>query len=325
MALLIDIKARDWQVSIAGSGVVAQGLDDVQQCIDIILRTQKGSDPLRPQFGSDIYNYIDKPAPVAIPNIKRCIIDALELWEQRIQIVSITHIQLAHNLQFFITYTVVDDDLEQTLQLYLGGGSSLVTGIIQGLILEGIFPVGFAGHQLKINFQVDGRAAAPTPPAFGFSSPAAMLTWVRANWSVYGRWYLLPDRIVLFMPPLIATTGSITITRADIFRYAFTLPVLSIGEQFQVVFTSGHMISTGVTSGPLTSPGFLTMSDMLIWLNANWNFSDVTWSIENAVDTAGDFDSSDFDTSDFSTQNISYILVAYTTDFDSFSFEVNAI
>ena len=61
MTTLNEITYVDWQYKLNKIGSVAEGVEDINQCIAIILLTQKGSDPLRPTFGSDIYKYIDYP------------------------------------------------------------------------------------------------------------------------------------------------------------------------------------------------------------------------------------------------------------------------
>ena len=61
MTNLNEITYIDWQYKLNKIGSVAEGVEDINQCIAIILLTQKGSDPLRPTFGSDIYKYIDYP------------------------------------------------------------------------------------------------------------------------------------------------------------------------------------------------------------------------------------------------------------------------
>ncbi|MFZ7276994.1 MULTISPECIES: GPW/gp25 family protein [Avibacterium] len=63
-----------------------QGLDDIHLCIANILNTIKGTDILRPQFGSDHFNYLDQPEDIAIPNIVREISHALSKWEPRIEV-----------------------------------------------------------------------------------------------------------------------------------------------------------------------------------------------------------------------------------------------
>lgn len=86
-----DIHTTEWQMSTDGVGMVAQGLDDVRQCINIILLTRKGSDPLRPEFGCDLYQYIDKPVNTALPQMIKAMLEALSQWEPRVNVLAITH------------------------------------------------------------------------------------------------------------------------------------------------------------------------------------------------------------------------------------------
>ena len=81
-----EITYVDWQCKLNGIGGVAEGVEDINQCIAIILQTQKGSDPHRPTFGSDIMKYVDYPINVAKANIIRETIDAINLWETRVKI-----------------------------------------------------------------------------------------------------------------------------------------------------------------------------------------------------------------------------------------------
>ncbi|MBR6127777.1 GPW/gp25 family protein [bacterium] len=86
MTLINEIKYVDWQCKLNGIGGVAEGIEDINQCIAIILQTQKGSDPHRPTFGSDIMKYVDYPVNTAKANIIRETIDAINLWETRVKI-----------------------------------------------------------------------------------------------------------------------------------------------------------------------------------------------------------------------------------------------
>jgi len=86
MTKLDEIKYVDWQFKLNDIGDVAEGVEDINQCIAIILNTPKGTDPHRPTFGSNIYKYVDYPINVAKPNIIRETIDSISLWETRISI-----------------------------------------------------------------------------------------------------------------------------------------------------------------------------------------------------------------------------------------------
>jgi phage baseplate assembly protein W len=86
MIKIDDISSVDWQPKLGEIGAVVENIEDINQCIGIILTTPKGSDPHRPEFGSDIYKYIDYPVNEAIPNIIREAIDAINTWEPRVDI-----------------------------------------------------------------------------------------------------------------------------------------------------------------------------------------------------------------------------------------------
>lgn len=90
MASVKDIQASDWQLSVEGVGMVVQGLDDIRQCVNLILLTRKGGDPLRPEFGCDMYLYIDKPINTALPLMKKAMLEAIRQWEPRIDVLGIT-------------------------------------------------------------------------------------------------------------------------------------------------------------------------------------------------------------------------------------------
>ena len=70
-------------------GQLVTDVDDVSQCIHIIISTPKGSDPHRPLFGSNIHLYIDYPINRARPYLVREITDALRSWEPRIKVIRV--------------------------------------------------------------------------------------------------------------------------------------------------------------------------------------------------------------------------------------------
>ena len=79
-----DIKTNNWALSATTQGEVVLDLEDINQCITIILATVKGTDPLRPEFGCDILKWIDRPVNQAIPNIIKEAVAAINLWEPRV-------------------------------------------------------------------------------------------------------------------------------------------------------------------------------------------------------------------------------------------------
>lgn len=116
---LDEIKSADWQFKLNEIGSVAEGLDDIDQCIKIILMTRKGSDPHRPEFGSDVWQYIDYPVNEAIPNIIREAYDAINLWETRVRVNSITaeinESQITFQIERQIKYTDETKTVEVTV------------------------------------------------------------------------------------------------------------------------------------------------------------------------------------------------------------------
>jgi Bacteriophage baseplate protein W len=93
---LADITSADWSLKLdapgqpaSGLGKVVQGVGDVDQCIAIILTTPKGSDVLRPTFGTDVWRYIDAPISEAGPAIVREVTESITQWEPRVKVLSV--------------------------------------------------------------------------------------------------------------------------------------------------------------------------------------------------------------------------------------------
>ena len=87
---LSDISSADWSLQLGAIGNVVQGISDIEQCIAIILTTPQGSDPLRPTFGADLWQFIDSPISLALPAIVRETTTALTMWEPRISVESVS-------------------------------------------------------------------------------------------------------------------------------------------------------------------------------------------------------------------------------------------
>jgi phage baseplate assembly protein W len=119
-----QIGSADWSVKVGAGpaddtiGQVVTELDDVDQCIGIICTTFQGDDPLRPTFAWDGLGVIDLPADIAIPLIVAGLAAAIELWEPRVQTLSISAapVNATEELGAHWQITVV-------WQLVLGGGA----------------------------------------------------------------------------------------------------------------------------------------------------------------------------------------------------------
>lgn len=315
MVTLKDIRSTNWQLSLQGIGQVEEGLADIRQCVDVILRTAKGTDPLRLEFGSDIYQYIDKPVNVCVPNVKKAIIEALDIWEKRVKIVSITHITTGSRIQFFVTYGLVDEEEQDTVQLFLQNNDIIVTGApVQSLILQGQIPATY--QQLKIKLVLDGVEQLPTPPAYGFTTPTALLNWVTDNWGWAGSWYLTSDKVFLFVNPGTAKLGGITITGLNLNKYVFPIPQLDPGYTFNAtVFAPGGTELNSITTA--------SISEILTWLQTYYPQYG-NWEIESIYSGTGDFHQDDFTATDFLTMGQYYQFVLYTLDAPGASVEVVA-
>ena len=89
MTLLSEISSVHWQPAL-GSLDVVEAEADIGQAIRVILRTPRGSDPHRPEFGSNIHLYLDYPINQAIPHLVREAVEAIRRWEPRCELVKVT-------------------------------------------------------------------------------------------------------------------------------------------------------------------------------------------------------------------------------------------
>jgi len=117
---LADITSADWSLELGTIGGVVQGIADVEQCLGIIVTTPRGSDPLRPTFGADIWRYIDFPIDLALPAIVRELTSAITTWEPRVNLISVT----AQPVNDGSSQSGAHLDVTLTWQLALGGASS---------------------------------------------------------------------------------------------------------------------------------------------------------------------------------------------------------
>ncbi|TNG92985.1 phage baseplate protein [Pasteurellaceae bacterium USgator11] len=110
-----NFKHTHWQIAPDGIDAV-QGEDDLHQCIRNILSTRKGSDVLRPDFGSDHFDYIDQPFDIAVPNIVREIFIAIERWEKRALLQEVNVSGTAPHFEIEALWCVADDIARQIYQ-----------------------------------------------------------------------------------------------------------------------------------------------------------------------------------------------------------------
>ncbi|AMT90123.1 MULTISPECIES: GPW/gp25 family protein [Pseudomonas] len=93
-----NITAAHWQPALGTTGEIVEGLRDIDQSLRIILTTPKGSDPHRPEFGSNLHRYLDWPTDRVTPHLVREAFDAVRQWEPRVSVDQV-HIQIsAHHI-----------------------------------------------------------------------------------------------------------------------------------------------------------------------------------------------------------------------------------
>ena len=109
-----SITAAHWQPALGTPGEVVEGLRDIDQAIRIILTTPLGSDPHRPDFGSDIDRYIDWPTNRVVPHLVREAVEAIRRWEPRVTVVQVlTEIDASH-ITLRVQWRVADGVTQQT-------------------------------------------------------------------------------------------------------------------------------------------------------------------------------------------------------------------
>lgn len=104
-----EIKSADWSFKLSEFGQVVQGYDDINQCIEIILNTPKGSDCFRPLFGANLQSYTDLPINTGGPQMVREILEALAIWETRIEVSSVTYVVSQEAINFEIKWVLVEN------------------------------------------------------------------------------------------------------------------------------------------------------------------------------------------------------------------------
>jgi len=119
MTKLNEITYVDWQCKLNEIGGIAEGVNDINQCIAIILETQKGSDPHRPDFGSDILKYADYPVNIAKANIIRETIDSVTKWETRIDIKNTTAEIICEEIFIRVEWTLKNSDISGIAEVTL--------------------------------------------------------------------------------------------------------------------------------------------------------------------------------------------------------------
>lgn len=108
-----DIQARSWQLALGAQGEVVTDLDDIAQCIRIVVTTPKGSVPHRPDFGTNAFLYLDLPISEAGPHLVRETFEALKIWESRALIERVIPLQRLDGLEVQIVWKPASGEFSQ--------------------------------------------------------------------------------------------------------------------------------------------------------------------------------------------------------------------
>lgn len=78
-----QLETKNWQHKVGTFGEIAAEIEDINQCIDTICATSKGSVVHSPNLGHSIMPYMDKPINISAPKIKHYLLKDLKIQEPR--------------------------------------------------------------------------------------------------------------------------------------------------------------------------------------------------------------------------------------------------
>jgi phage baseplate assembly protein W len=119
---LTDITQPNWTLSLKRPGEIVTGVDAISQNIIVIAKTQRGTDPLRPNFGTDFISMIDGPVNERVPVFIKDLVDSVAIWETRADITNVSYsIGSDGRVYFEITWTERDTETTTTTKFTING------------------------------------------------------------------------------------------------------------------------------------------------------------------------------------------------------------
>lgn len=266
-----DIHTTNWQMSLKQPDTIVEGREDIEQCIDVILKTRKGEDPLRPHFGCGLFDWIDKPVNTSVPNMKKEILEAIKLYESRVTITDIADEKVFGGVKFNIGYKTPDGN---SGIFFLDLTATQVANVAAPLVLSAIYEDG--AYRYYINLELNGSQAVPAPPASGFGSITAMMSWLNNYWYIFGTWYWVfgQKKVLLYVPANVAQSGSLNII-SDTNVLMAQFPILDDGEFYVTDFKDAD--DNRIT--PFDNTVNNTKGLVLSYVQSNYNDYG-TWSID---------------------------------------------
>lgn len=142
------VKSQNWQFSTEGVGRIVQGIRDIGQSILFIASTMKGTDPLRPMFGCDLFDFIDQPLPTAGPSMARAIREAVNLWEPRVKLSSVKYSlqdergekkRYPAGIRFEIGWRLRGGSLSGQTNVFLGYNDDYLNDLLNPPVVSSVF------------------------------------------------------------------------------------------------------------------------------------------------------------------------------------------
>lgn len=103
-------------MSLQGEGQIVQGIDHINQCINIVVLTRLGSDPLRPEFGCAACDKIDQPLSQSGTAIIKDVKDAINNFIPEIVVNKVEPAAAVAALTINITWSFKSDAQIQQFQ-----------------------------------------------------------------------------------------------------------------------------------------------------------------------------------------------------------------
>lgn len=191
MATANDIKNSVWGIGIQGYGYIVQGTSCIRQRINIALTTSKGSDPLRPLFGTTIYKQYDTPINIAIPIIKNEIATAIKTWVSDVTIKKVTCKVTVSHLVFNVTVVDIDGDTSVIGYTFTNGVITPIDVSATTLRIAGDIPL----MDMPVIGRVEGYIATLCVDGVNVLATDTvsytlneLRQWAVINWGQYGTW-----------------------------------------------------------------------------------------------------------------------------------------
>lgn len=196
------VTSATWSGSVFQAGAVLQDIEVIKQRMYNVINTPVGSDPLRPFFGTNIYDYIDRPILVAVAGVKREVADAIALWLPEVELdsirYSITSNGTVSSAEFKI-YSKWNTKALPVMSFGFSRGSFVFNGLKGSVIAAADVPYNRDGDNYMPVLTVDGVVASPAPTVGGYASVAELVEWAKANWDGYGVWGMGKSTVVCYL------------------------------------------------------------------------------------------------------------------------------